>query len=62
MSDHIINIAYDRKNGAYIAYNVESNIFATGVCVETACDAYRSRYYEIQAELAREDYEESLLP
>jgi phosphoribosylaminoimidazole carboxylase (NCAIR synthetase) len=62
MFEDEIHVAYDRKNGKYVAYNVENNIFATGVCVESACDAYRSRYYEIQADMARQDYEESLLP
>lgn len=44
MSDHVINIAYDRKNGIYIAYNVVYNIFVRGVCVETACEEYRKAY------------------
>lgn len=63
MSDHIINIAYDRKNSTYVAYNLENNIFATGICVESACQAYRNRYYEIQREIAEEDYyeEENIL-
>ena len=62
MLEDEIHIAYDRKNGKYVAYNVENNIFATGVCVESAVSAYRSKYYEIQADMARQDYEESLLP
>lgn len=62
MFDNVINIAYDHKNGKYVAYNVENNIFATGICVESAADAYRSKYYELQADMARQDYEESLLP
>jgi hypothetical protein len=44
MEEHIINIAYDRKNGQYVAYNVEHKLFGTGICVETACDAYRDAY------------------
>jgi hypothetical protein len=62
MLEDKIHIGYDRKNSLYIAYNVENNIFATGICVESATDAYRSKYYEIQADMARQDYEESLLP
>lgn len=62
MLDNEIHIGYDRRNGLYIAYNVENNIFATGICVESAANAYRSKYYERQAEMARQDYEESLLP
>lgn len=39
--EDIINIAYDRKNAVYIAYSLETKIFATGVCVESACEEYR---------------------
>lgn len=61
MLEEEIQIAYDRKNGKYVAYNDENDLFATGVCVETACDAYRSKYYERQAEMAREDHLNSVL-
>lgn len=53
MLDDEIHIAFDRKNTQYVAYNVETNIIATGICVDSATDAYRSRYYEVQAENAR---------
>lgn len=36
----IIDIAYDRKNGRFVAYNLNTNVFATGVCVESAVKAY----------------------
>jgi len=51
-----IHIAYDRTNQQYVAYNTNTGIVATGVCVESACEAYRNRYYEIQAELATADF------
>lgn len=57
MLDDEIHIGYDRKNGKFIAYNVEANIFAVGICVDSACDAYRSAYYERQADMARQDYD-----
>lgn len=57
-----INIAYDQKKKVFVAYNVDAKIVVTGVCVESACDAYRNRYYEIQAEMANDDYVETILP
>lgn len=41
-----INIAYDRSRGCYVAYSIITGIFAIGVCVETACEAYRDKYFE----------------
>jgi hypothetical protein len=39
--ENVIDIAYDRKNGRYIAYNLYTKVFSYGVCVETAVEAYK---------------------
>lgn len=41
-----INIAFDKTNGLYIAYNTLTGIFVTGICVESACKAYRKSYFK----------------
>jgi len=61
IEDHIINIAYDRKNNTYVAYNIEYNIFVIGVCVESAVEAYRIKYNEIQLDLVKQPYNDFLL-
>jgi hypothetical protein len=43
---NLINIAFDKTNGLYIAYSLLTGIFTTGVCVESACEAYREKFYE----------------
>jgi hypothetical protein len=42
--NNLINIAYDRTNLLFVAYNVKTGIFTTGVSVEIACEAYRKKY------------------
>jgi len=61
MLEDEIHIGFDRKNGNFIAYNVENNIFATGICVESAIKEYRSKYYEKLADMARIDHEERII-
>lgn len=42
---NVIDIGYDKTNGRYIAYNTHTGIFATGICIESACEAYRALFY-----------------
>ncbi len=48
--ENIIDIAYDRKNGRYIAYNLNTNVFSYGVCVESAVEAYKEALLDHRAE------------
>ncbi len=45
-----IEIAYDRKNECYVAYNLEAGIVATGVCVTTAVENFKVKRFEKLAE------------
>lgn len=45
-----IEIAYDRKNECYVAYNLEAGIVATGICVTTAVENFKTKRLEKLAE------------
>lgn len=46
MDTNIIHIAFDKSKKKFVAYNEDTNIFATGVCVVSAVDAYKIKFYE----------------
>lgn len=48
-----VQIAYDRKRCLYIAYNESNNIFATGICVESAIEKYNLKVSELIKEFVK---------
>jgi hypothetical protein len=54
MTNLIIEIAYDKKNKRFVAYNLEANVVATGVCVTSAVENFQSKRLEKIAEFEEE--------
>ncbi len=49
-----VEIAYDKKNNCFVAYNIEIDIVATGVCVNSAIENFESKRLERIAEFEEE--------